>query len=83
MCPLYLAKRFSFLCSVLQIVVCPFGRCVVCPPSVYCFFGIFKHFLKQKPMRDQKRKNRKEQKYKFTSIFVRKLHSYDNIPFMI
>ena len=22
---------FSFLCSVLMIIVCPFGHCIVCP----------------------------------------------------
>ena len=31
---------FSFLCNVLQIVVCPFvlfGRCILCPYTIYGF----------------------------------------------
>lgn len=38
-------SMFSFLCSVLQIIICPFliGFCIVCP-SIYDF-GIFKLIL--------------------------------------
>ena len=28
---------FSFLCSVLQINVCPFCHCIVCPSPIYDF----------------------------------------------
>ena len=33
---------FSFLCNVLQIIVCPFvlffGHCIVCPSTIYGFY---------------------------------------------
>ena len=29
---------FTLMCSVLEIVVCPFGHCVVCPSFIYGFW---------------------------------------------
>ena len=36
---------FSFLCTVLYILVCPFsfGHCIVCPISIYGFWLMFWH----------------------------------------
>jgi len=38
---------FSFLCSILKIIVCPFslGHCIVSPSSIYGFLSLFNIIL--------------------------------------
>jgi hypothetical protein len=39
-----------FLCSILQIILCPFGHCIVCPSSTYDFRLLLWYFPTILPM---------------------------------